>query len=72
MRDRKKFTTSRNLQGYWRTTVSTASNSTTTGKVVGKATSWLSTDSWTTNGLYSSGRPSKELLSRLSRYALTQ
>ena len=41
-------------------------------KVVGKATSWLSTDSWTTRGLYSSGSPSKELLSRLSRHALTQ
>ncbi len=40
-------------------------------KVVGKTTSWLSTDSWA-RGKYSSGSPSKELLNRLTRYALTE
>ncbi len=41
-------------------------------RVVGKATSWLSTVSWTRDRLYSSRNPSKELLNRLSRYALAQ
>ena len=41
-------------------------------KVVDKTTSWLSTDSWTKKGMYNSKSPSKELLNRLSRYALTE
>ena len=41
-------------------------------KIVGETTNWLSTDSWVRGGEYNSGRPSKKLLSRLSRYVLPE
>ncbi|MDD9994160.1 MAG: hypothetical protein OXS35_00220 [Dehalococcoidia bacterium] len=41
-------------------------------RVVGKVTPWLQTVSWKQKGHYSSQSPSKELLNRLSRYALIE
>ena len=39
-------------------------------KAVGQTTRWLHTDSWIQQGKYHSGRPSKALLERLSKYTL--
>ena len=37
-------------------------------RIVGEATNWLGTPSWTDRGAYSSARPSKTLLGRLAPY----
>ena len=37
-------------------------------RIVGESTSWLDSRSWTQNGAYSSGRPSRALLERLAPY----
>ena len=39
-------------------------------RIVGEATNWLGSASWTERGAYSSGRPSKALLARLAPYCL--
>ena len=39
-------------------------------KAVGQTTRWLHTDSWIQKGEYHSGKPSKTLLERLSKYTL--
>ena len=39
-------------------------------RIVGEATNWLGTRSWTERGAYSSGRPSKALLGRLAPYCV--